>query len=543
MQADFALDYDIVTLERPQTLYLMARFVSGPAPQAQQRRPLNISLVIDRSGSMAGAKIDYTRQAAQFLAHQLGAKDTFSIVLYNDTVTTLLSPEKVRRKDVINQRIVGIKAGGSTNLSGGWLEGCRLAAQNRNDDWVNRVILMTDGLANVGVTDTDQLVTMARQKYADGVSTTTMGLGQDFKEDLLMAMADAGGGAFYFIESPEVAPIIFQEELQGLLSLVGQNLVISVISSDQVAAVKQLNAYPTHTEGINTTFRLGDIFGEEIKTLLLELSIPALKNLGQQQIATLRFEYDELLETGVTHHETELPVVVHVAPEGQLPASPNPAVEQPVLLLKAAQARRSAVAAADSGNFDTAAQILRQTAEMIEKTKLDSPEIKEERDALLQEADAMAMGEEQYAHTRKSVSTSSLYTMTDRHDQTRDMRAREGQRRTQHATAVPPEKPEIERREGVMPTYVTWRGQTFLLDRDLVRLGRAEHNEIVIQSPNVSRFHCQIKREKDELILEDVGSTNGTIMNGLVLKAPHTLCVGDVAYLCDEKLVFHDGTL
>jgi Ca-activated chloride channel family protein len=98
----------------------------------------------------------------------------------------------------------------------------------------------------------DKLVVLAQQKRAEGVPTTTMGLGTDCNEDLLMAMAEAGGGAFYFIESPEVTPTIFQEELQGLLSVVGQNLVIGVDPTDYVTTVNQLNSYPMHTNGRRT---------------------------------------------------------------------------------------------------------------------------------------------------------------------------------------------------------------------------------------------------------------------------------------------------
>jgi Ca-activated chloride channel homolog len=533
MKADFALDYDILTVERPQKLYLMARLTSGPAPDHQKRRPLNLSLVIDRSGSMAGDKISFTRQAAQFLVQNLGSKDRLSIVLYNEQVETLVSPDLVIHKDAISHRLNQIKASGMTNLSGGWLQGCTHVEQNLHDEYLNRVILMSDGLANRGITNPAQLVEMARQKREAKISTTTMGLGADFNEDLMMAMADAGGGAFYFIESPEVAPLIFQEELRGLLSVVGQNLVVSIEPSQHITHVSQLNAYNMHTDGHRVSFSLGDVFGDEIKTLLLELSIPGLKEAGQQEIAKLIFEFDEILEKGTRHQSMEMAVQVNIAAAANLPAPANAEVRESVLLLHAAQARREAVSAADKGEYQHASQVLKQAADAIDDSKIGSTELEEERRALLQQASEMQRGAEYFDnYSRKSMATQAIYTMTDRHESTQFFRTREVERVAK--------SPQVEKKEGVTPTFITWGEQTFPLKGELIRLGRAPQNEIIVNAKNVSRFHCQIKREGDKLVLEDLGSTNGTFMNDTLLRQPQVLNVGDVVRIGHEHLIFHD---
>jgi Ca-activated chloride channel homolog len=543
MQANFSLDYDVVTLEHPQKLYLMARFTSGPAPQDASRRPLNLSLIIDRSGSMAGDKIDYTRQAAQFLVQNLSISDMLSIILYNDKVETLLMPEKVQRKDVISQKIAGIKAGGTTNLSGGWLEGCTLVAKNLNDDCVNRTILMSDGLANRGVTDSQQLIKLAQQKYEDGISTTTMGLGTDFNEDLLMDMANAGGGAYYFIESPESAPVIFHEELQGLLNVVGQNLTISIEPISDVTAVAQLNSYPMTTEGKVTSFRLGDVFGEEVKALMLELAIPALTDIGERQIAILRFEYDKLTLEGTEHNVREFPVMVNVKTDDGQAVLVDPEVQKSVLLLKSAQARKQAIQMADKGNFDLASQKLRGAAKEIEDSKVDDPILLEDKDALLQQAERIEKGKEGYNfYERKSMSSQAFYTSTSRHGETIALRGREQKRQTQSMKSIVPEDVKIEKQIGTVPTHATWRDKTFKLEGSLIRVGRSNHNEIIIAVKGVSRFHCQMVREDSKLLLQDLGSTNGTIISSVILTNSHELSVGDVAYICDEKLIFHDGT-
>jgi Ca-activated chloride channel homolog len=539
MRADFVIDYDVLTVQQPKKLYLVARLTGGPAPQDHQRKPLNLSLVIDHSGSMAGDKLDYTRQAAQFLVQNLSTRDILSIVVYNNHVETLIAPAAVQHKDSINQKLDQLRASGTTNLSGGWLEGCNHVARNRHDDYLNRVILMTDGLANRGITETSQLVAMGAQKYAEGISTTTMGLGEDFNEDLLIAIANASGGAFYFIESPEVAPEIFREEMSGLLSVIGQNLVISLDLTDHVSKVTQLNAYPVTEQERQIAFRLGDVFGDEVKTLVLELAIPGIDRVGQEQIATLHFDYDEITPDGVEHRRLDLPVVINVAPEGQPAALPNPEVSHSVLLLKSARARQDAVEQADQGNYAAASQILRSAADAIAESGVDHPALADEQAELLKQAEDMDQGPENYnARSRKMMSTQAIYTMTDRHTATQALRIREIERMTQQ------EGPRYETDEqptpvgGPVPTAVTWNNQTFALAGDLIRIGRAPQNEIIIAAKGVSRFHCQIKRENDKLILEDLNSTNGTHIGGYVLQTTYELSVGDEVYLCNEKLIF-----
>ena len=546
MRAEFALDYDMLTVERPQKLYLMARFAATPSDGEKPRRALNLSLVLDRSGSMAGSKMDYTRQAAQFLVQHLSPMDTLSIVLYNDKVETLFPPQHVVDKEALSDLIETIRVRGTTNLSGGWLEGIQHVRAAYASHRLNRVILMSDGLANRGITETAQLVALARQKHEEGISTTTMGLGSDFNEDLMMEIANAGGGAFYFIESPEVTPEIFKEELSGLLSVVGQNLTITIASTSHVKGVRQLHAYPQQVSGAAMSFRLGDIFAEEVKTLLLELSIPALGVLGEQQIATLSFEYDEIIDNRAVHRIDDVPVMVHVRPAGELPPPPDVHVTQSVLLLQAARARQHAVESADKGDYTGASQILRLAAEAIDASPVKSEQLVEERSALLLQAENIAQGSENYGdYSRKSLSTQAYYSLQNRHEHTVMLRARE-MNRDQDKFRTIEEMPTIGQENlpppaaqpGLAPTRVEWRGKSYDLAGDIIRIGRAVHNEIIIEEKGVSRFHSQIRREGADWFIEDLGSTNGTMVGGSRIAQPHRLSVGDVVYVSDEKLIF-----
>jgi Ca-activated chloride channel family protein len=524
VEADYVLDYNLLSMAREHHLYLMARIKAGANPNAQKRRPLNLSVVLDRSGSMSGDKLSYVKKATQFLVQHLGVQDRFSLVTYDQKVAVHIAPTSVVHKDNLSRSIETIMSGGTTNLSGGWLQGCQLVAEGLAEGQSNRVMLLTDGLANEGVTDSNRLVAMARQKREEGVTTTTMGVGMDFNEDLLTRMANEGGGAFYFIDNPDQAPKIFAEELNDLLSVVGQNLVIALTLSSKVSAVKYLNTYPMEKGAGNMTFRLGDLFADEIKTLLLELTIPALQTLGEVEVAWLRFDYDELAEERVTHRTLELPIKVNaVRDEDYHEGAPNAEVVRTALLLRAAQAREEAIKYADKGEFDKAKQTLSDIADSIQRSiqqgDLDDKALQIEQNMLREEALDMELGPLRYdSHMRKASSTISHYGSTRKMNSADSILLRERLKASRKA---------IER-SGAAPTLVTWNQQSLTLNADLVRVGRAADNDIVIDEEPVSRYHCQIVRDGDSLYLEDLGSINGTFANGGKVQGRFRLSVGDI---------------
>jgi Ca-activated chloride channel family protein len=518
MEANFVLNYDVVSMGREDNLYVLARIKAGANDSDKLRRPLNLSVVLDRSGSMGGEKLNYVKQAAQFLVKHLGASDRFSLVTYDTDVYVTVPPAAVVQKDVINQQIQKITAGGSTNLSGGWLQGCQLVAAEQKEGQNHRVLLLTDGLANSGITDGKRLAAMARQKREEGVVTTTMGVGMDFNEDLLVQMASEGGGAFYFIDNPDRTPQIFAEELQNLLNVVGQNLVITLTPTADVRFVRQLNAYPGDKQGNSVSFRLGDLYADEIKTLMLELHIPALQTLGEVEVAKLRFDYDELKGEQVTHRSLELPIRVNVTADSAQRES-NAEVTKMALLLRTARIREEAVRHADQGQFDQAKQLLSGMAAEIQEQKLNDQELEAEHKMLQEEAMDMELGADRYdSYSRKASSTKSYVSSSTlfRHSELHDLH----QRMKSSRKAI--------ERNGATPKIVRWNKEQRELTGDLFRIGRADDNEIVVDEEPVSRYHCQIMREGDALYLTDLNSTNFTFANGGRVTDRFRLSTGDI---------------
>ncbi len=529
MRADFVLDYNLIAIERARHVYLMARIQAEAAPECADRHPLNLSVVLDRSGSMQGDKLAYVKQAAQFLVQRLGAVDRISIVTYDSEVNVDVPSQPVIEKDRINQTIERLSAGHLTNLSGGWLQGCQLVVANMAEGQINRVLLLTDGLANRGVTDPVKLAAMARQRRAEGITTTTMGVGMDFNEDLLTRMAAEGGGAFYFIDNPDLTAEIFEEELRGLLSVIGQNLVITLTLSSDVRMVRQMNAYPAANVEHGVAFRLGDLFSDELKTLVLELSIPALKDLGRVEVAHLRFEYDELLDEGVEHRVIEVPVWVNVAQatdvEGQLP---NRDVTKMALLLEAARAREDAIKEADRGHFEEASQILTGTADRIRSSGIQDAELNTQHDMLREEAVDMDLGRQRYTEYERKSSMTKSFTSSTRPLDTMGTVALHG-RLKQSRNAI--------ERKGETPVKIVWRNGSLDLT-DKVEIGRADDNDIVIVDPAVSSYHCAIIKQDDDFFLHDLNSTNGTFANGGRVSGHFRLTVGDVLTVGSQLFMF-----
>jgi Ca-activated chloride channel homolog len=549
MRVGFALDCEVLFVEQPKRLFLAARLEAGPVPGDGQRTPLNLSLVIDRSGSMQGAKLSYTLQAAQFLVSQLTARDRFSVVTYNGAVDTIVPPQPVKRKDDILQLLAQIVADGTTNLSGGWLAGVAHVNAGLTQGATNRVLLMTDGKANRGITDSAQLIALAGQKHSEDVSTTTLGMGQDFHEDLLVSMAMAGGGSYYYIESPEVAPAIFEKELAGLLQVVGQNLQITLVPSAHIRAVAQLNAYPESRIGPEYAYALGDIYGDEEKVIVLALDVPAIADLGSIEIARLRFAYDAIEETGSTHYEQEIPVMVHVERETVMLPPQNAEVQRTVLLLQAAQARRQAVDLADQGEFDRAREALQEIAKTIAASTLADERLADEYDALMTQATQLSSQRYDQA-TRKAMFSEAAYSMAGRHEETVSFRARQRGRAGQQpmtdtqevlatlrgnaAEATIPSE-----RSGQRPTFLRVGGTSYPLDGDIIRIGRSGKNEIQIHGQGISREHCRLFRRGDVWMVEDSGSTNGTRLNGVMLDGPKRLLTGDQIQLSQTVIAAH----
>ncbi|MHB0924048.1 MAG: vWA domain-containing protein [Bellilinea sp.] len=266
----------LIARQTPTQRVLELRVRAPESPENAARTPLNLALVLDRSGSMSGIKLEYVKQAAQHVIDLLSTGDRAALVSFDNQISVDVPNTLIQAgiKAQIKERISSIRSGNTTNLSGGWTQGCQeVAANAESRQQINRVLLLTDGLANVGITDTEVLSLHARELAERGVSTSTFGVGEGFNEHLLEGMSNQGSGNFYFIANPQEIPAIFMREFKELTAVTAREVQVTLTLPEHTA-VEVLGGWRYTLNGNKLQIFLGDLPGGREQEVYLKLLLP-----------------------------------------------------------------------------------------------------------------------------------------------------------------------------------------------------------------------------------------------------------------------------
>lgn len=286
------LDCPVILADRTETIYVRVGF-DVPADYIHHRhhdRPgLNLALVLDRSGSMSDrGKMEYAKQAANYVIDQLMPSDRLAIVEYDDRITTLAHSQRVESKRWLKSRINELYPRGSTNLTGGMMQGVDELVEFYSSRGINRVLLLSDGLANRGITSPYQIKQLVRNAKRKGITISTLGLGLDYNEDLMQMIAEYGGGTYYYIESPSQMRDIFEQELGNIFATVCKDMKARLRTSRHVRDF-QIYGYVSDDESSDIA-NIGNLYAGEKISLVCKLEVNPSES-GEIDLGELSFDY------------------------------------------------------------------------------------------------------------------------------------------------------------------------------------------------------------------------------------------------------------
>ncbi len=388
--------------------FVVAHVTAPTADTGAARPPVNLAFVLDRSGSMGGQKLQLAVQAVEEAIRRLKPSDRFSVVTYDDQIDTLVpgtfaTPQS---RNAAIEQLRTVDARGATDLSGGWLQGCEQVAQTLMTDGVNRALLLTDGLANHGITDRDELAHHATELRRRGVSTSTFGVGNDFDEVLLQGMASAGGGHFYDIAGAAQIRDHIESEVGETLEVVARDVTLDIQLPGEVR-IESLGAFPARDGRGRAQLDLGDLVSGQELDVPLRFSFP-FGEIGDTMPAVFTLsDRDEVLAGASARLSWE-----YADDRANDAQHRDRGVDRLVAGIFAARARRRAVELNRRGDYEAASDALKATARKIRAYAGKDQELGATVDVLARESEMF--GRVMHERTRKVHFATSANLMQSR---------------------------------------------------------------------------------------------------------------------------------
>jgi len=334
--------------------------LEGLESKSERRTPVNLAIVLDRSGSMHGAKLEKARQAASIVLEQLGRNDVFSLVTYDTCAAVLIPPQHVTNSARLNRKIESISSGGSTALYAGVKLGATQLKEFFDEENINRVILLSDGLANVGPSTPDALAKLGARLANNGIHVSTIGLGDDYNEDLMVALAEASAANYYYVKDAGKLPGIFEQELGYIRNILARNMQIVIDLPQDVVGIEVLGHPEIKFHGNRATITLSELCVMQTRDFLVRCRI---SESGEQdlKVAAIQLAYrDE--QSGKQQQSESSVSVKRTGDKKRVDASQNREVSEQIAVTNNVVVRERALKLVDEGRNEEAADTLRRQA-------------------------------------------------------------------------------------------------------------------------------------------------------------------------------------
>ncbi len=263
----------LLRLPEPQIVYILAE-IAARADAPVQAPPLNLCLVIDRSTSMQGTRLDQVTSAAVQIVESLGDQDVFSVVTFSDRAEVVLPAQPCVNKSVIISKISNINAGGGTEILQGLLCGLLELQRNLNPGTVNHLILLTDGRT---YGDEDDCLLLAMLAEGDGITISGLGIGDEWNDAFLDRLAAGTGGESHYVSSTAVVTRLLPGHVRGMGDTVAQHIRIQAICDPGVKLKSAFRVAPDAQPLVSDTqpIKLGNLLRNDTVSVLLEFVVAA----------------------------------------------------------------------------------------------------------------------------------------------------------------------------------------------------------------------------------------------------------------------------
>lgn len=371
IQVRSELSSPIILEGTPETNYLKVS-LSGQNIDSKKRVPINLAIVIDKSGSMSGQRIEKAREAAILAVNMLNENDTLSIVAYDSEARVIVPATKVdNRLRIIGLINENIYAEGGTALFAGLSKGIKQVENQLTKDKVNRIILLSDGQANIGPSSVDELSQLAIIAAKKNIAITTLGIGSDYNELLMSSIASYSDGNHVFVNNSADLENVFVHEFNDIMSAIAQDVVITIQLKNGVKPVRLLGRDGV-IKGNEITVKMNQLFSNQEKYVLLEV-IPDKGKVGQEKtLAQVDLKYDNLLENK-TENETQEVRISYTKDKKMVDDAIHHDVVVETELQKVALENEKALELYNQGKRDEAQQLLRENGEALKAISAQSP--------------------------------------------------------------------------------------------------------------------------------------------------------------------------